>query len=139
MLQARLLVITAHRCFVRFLVHQFAVNLHSQVCQVCFRAFEQELRVKRVSLQDRVTQFHNDGTWLNNGPRTQYPALHSRVRLRGDPSNVFGNKRPQPADFPQHGTALHLIRPDCRPVHALNVHIYCYLLERNSPAPGSLC
>src|SRR5216684_2709300 len=80
MLQARLLVITAHRCFVRFLVHQFAVNLHSQVCQVCFRAFEQELRVKRVSLQDRVTQFHNDGTWLNNGPRTQYPALHSWCR-----------------------------------------------------------
>src|ERR1700674_248654 len=118
MLQAGLLEITAHGGFVRLLVHQIAVNLHSKVCVVRFRTFELELRVKRLSLQGRVTQFHNDGIWLDDSPRTQYPAIHSRVRLRGDPADVFGNKRPQPAHFPQHGAALHFIRPDRGTVHA---------------------
>src|ERR1700674_5808815 len=67
MLQVGLLEITAHGSFVRLLVHQIAVNLHSKVCVVCFRAFELEFRVKRL---------------------------------------------------PQHGAALHFIRPDRGTVHA---------------------
>ena len=176
MLQVGLLEITAYSGFVRLLVHQIAVNLHLEICVLCFRALELEFRVKRFSLQRWVTQFHNDGIWLNDSPGTQYPALHSRVRLRGDPANVFRNQGPQPMHVPHHGTALHFIRPDRGPVHtgrrrpelrepigypsdedqcdgavndpfdflgasvrwSLDVHICCHLLERNSPAPGSL-
>src|SRR5437762_14150411 len=99
MLQVGLLEITAYGGFVRLLVHQIAVNLHLEICVLCFRALELEFRVKRVSLHRWVTQFHNDGLWLNDSPATQYTALHSPARLRRDPAHVFVNTRPHPTHF----------------------------------------
>src|SRR6266487_6881686 len=117
MLQAGLLEITAHGGFVRLLVHQIAVHLHLKVCVVRFRAFELVFRVQRLSLQRWVAQFHNDGIRLDDSPRTQYPAFHSRVRLRRDPANLLGNQRPQSPYLSQHRPALHFVRPNGGAVH----------------------
>src|SRR5882762_7993569 len=118
MLQVGLLEITAHGGFVRLLVHQIAVNLHSKVCVLCLRALELEFRVQRLSLQGRVAQLHNDGIWPDDSPGAQHPAVHARVRLRSDPPDVFWHQRSQATPFHQHGAALHFIRPDRGPVHA---------------------
>ena len=118
MLQVGLLEITAHGGFVCLLVHQIAVHLHLQVCVVRFRPFELEFRVKRLSLQRWVTQFHNDGIWLDDGPRAQHPPVYSRVCLCSDPPDVFGHQRSQAMPLHQHWPAFHFIGPDRGTVHA---------------------
>ena len=118
MLQAGLLVIAAHGGFSRLLVHQVAVHLHFEVCEVRFRSLELVFRVQRLSLQRWIAQFHNDGIWLDDSPGAQHPAVHSRVRLCGDPPDVFGHKRSQAAPLHYHGPALHFIWPDRGPVDA---------------------
>ena len=117
MLQTGLLVVAAHGGLVGLLVHQITVHLHPKVCVIRFRPFELEFRVDRILLHYRVAQFHDDGTWLDNGGRSQNPFIHMCIRLRRDPPDVFRHQDPQPAHFPQHRAALHFIREDRGTVH----------------------
>src|SRR5207302_1742852 len=118
MLEASLLVITAHGGLVGLLVHQIAVHLYLKVCVLRFRPFELEFCVQRLSLKRWVAQFHNDGIWLDDGPGAQHPTVYPRIRLRSDPSDVLGHQSSQATPFHHHGPAFHFIRPDRSPVDA---------------------
>ncbi len=117
MLQLGLLVIAAHTCFDRLLVHQLAVDLNLQVGKIRFGALELIFRVHQRLRHGRIGHFENHRVWLDQMARANHDLIDARCRQRGDPVNIEWHKCAQAADFAQHRAALHRVGPDRASIH----------------------
>src|SRR5258708_24018116 len=117
MLQLGLLVVASQSRLARFLAGQFAVYLNPQVGVIRFRGLQLELRIESIPLQLRVAQLQHDRVAPDSVSRTHYDAVHARLRLRGDPANIFRDKRPKTADVAHHGAAPNRVFPRGAVVH----------------------
>ena len=107
-----LLILTANGGGSGFLVEELAVDSDLETFEVGLGGLELVFRVQRFALENGIAELKDDAVRLNDGAGIEKLTIDTRIGLRGDPANVFGDEGADAANVANHGATFDFVSPD---------------------------